>query len=78
MKRIKIKCYKDLERFIELNFDNITDFDYCELLRVTLGVYAVKPKDKSTAIAELKNFYERYGHTFGVRSIETPLFLHLN
>ena len=75
---MEINTYKDLERFIELNFNNITDFDYCELLRVTLGVYAVKPKDKSTAITELKNFYERYGHTFGVRSIETPLFLHLN
>jgi hypothetical protein len=78
MKKIKIKCYKDLERFIELNFDNISEFDYCELLRVTLGVYAVKPKDKSTAIAELKNFYERYGHTLQMSSIETPLFLHLN
>lgn len=78
MKKIKIKCYKDLERFIELNFDNISEFDYCELFRVTLGVYAVKPKDKSTAIAELKNFYERYGHTLQMSSIETPLFLHLN
>ena len=78
MKKIKIKCYKDLEKFIELNFDSITEFDYCELLRVTIGVYAVKPKDKATAIAELKTFYERYGHTLGIQSVETPLFLHLN
>lgn len=70
----KITTYKDLEQFIEQNFDRLTNFGYAELLLNTLDVYAVKPNDKATALTQLKFFCEKYGSTINT-NIETPLFL---
>jgi hypothetical protein len=65
-----ISTYLELEQFIESQFEQINGFQYAELLRETLGVYALKPDDKETALAELRNYVERYG-----TEIEKPLFL---
>jgi hypothetical protein len=70
----KITTYKELEQYIDQNFDRLTEFGYSELLRTTLDVYAVKPNDKATALNQLQTFYEKFGATIGT-DIETPLFL---
>lgn len=68
----RINTHAELVRFIELNFDNITEFDYCELLREALDVYAIKPTTKEQAIKDLNTYFEKYAHL-----IEKPIFLHL-
>ena len=69
----EIRTFNDLLSFIEINFESLTEMQYCELLREALDVYAIKPKDKETALTELKIYFKRFGK---LDINEKPIFIH--
>jgi len=51
---MKITNYKDLIEFIQTNFEHLTDADYIELMKSTLGVFEhSKPNDLDKLIERI-------------------------
>jgi hypothetical protein len=71
---MKIESIEDLLKFIGTNYERISNANYVDLLRETLGVYVhSKPGDKQTALNEIQEFNE-YLKTFS-NNQELPLFI---
>tara|TARA_B100000575_G_C22500891_1_gene328137 strand:+ start:167 stop:388 length:222 start_codon:yes stop_codon:yes gene_type:complete len=69
-----IKDFDSLYGWLDANYDKITDKQYVNLLRESIGVYEFdKPKNKKMCLSQLKTFWYKYGHLE-----ETPIFLDIN
>ena len=72
---MKIESIEDLLKFIDKNFDRISNENYIDLLRETLSVWVhSKPSGKAAALKEIQDHYE-YLKTFD-RNQELPLLMH--
>lgn len=66
---IVINTTEDLIDYLELHWDDITDFQYCRILESTLKVYATgKPKSFDVAKEDIIRFAE-------FPLIDRPLFI---
>ena len=71
---MKIESINDLLKFIDKNFDRISNENYIDLLRETLSVWVhSKPSDKAAALKEIQDHYE-YLKTFD-RNQELPILM---